>query len=417
MREKITKNLQYYKFSMYGFLKNLRFYEAFFILFLLSKGISYLQIGLLYSIREITVSILEVPSGFIADTLGRKKTLIASFFFYILFFLIFYFTNHFGLMIAAMLLFSVADSFRSGVHKSMIFHYLKRQNQSDQKTNYYGHTRSWSQLGSALSSLIAGVLIFFTGNYRIIFAASIVPYILDMILIASYPSYLDGEIRKLDVHTIKSKTGEVFKAFITSLKSWKMFRSLSSVSIYTGYYKVIKDYIQPLMMTLALSIPVLHQSSDKQKSAAIIGIIYFFVYLATSYTSRSAGKFQDLFMNYQIPLNITLIAGIIAGVLSGIFYQLSWSIVAVLMFIFILIIENLRKPIGVSYIAEQSKEEAMASVLSVQSQAQSIFGAIIALLLGFLAQHLGIGTGIASTTGLLLLFLPFFILRKPETKD
>lgn len=415
MEQKINRNLQYYKFSLYGFLKNLRFYEAFFILFLLSKGINYLQIGVLYSIREITIALLEIPSGFLADSLGRKKTLVTSFLFYILSFVLFYFSEQYGILIVAMLLFAIADSFRTGVHKAMIFHYLKKQNLSGQKTNYYGHTRSWSQLGSALSSLIAGTLVFFTGNYKIIFAASVIPYILDMLLVASYPSYLDGETKTLKTSSLKHKIKEVFDAFILSLKSWNMFRSLTSVSIYTAYYKVIRDYIQPLIVTFALSLSIMPHSSSKQKTAVVLGIIYFFVYLATSYTSRSAGKFRNRFTAYHRPLNSTLIAGLIVGILSGIFYKLELPLVAVLLFVFILILENLRKPIGVSFIAEQSHEQAMATVLSVQSQAQSLFGAIIALILGFLVQQIGIGAGIAVTTGMLFLLFPFFIIRKQKS--
>ena len=338
MEQKMNRNLQYYKFSLYGFLKNLRFYEAFFILFLLSKGINYIQIGILYSIREITIALLEIPSGFLADSLGRKKTLITSFLIYILSFILFYFSEHYGILIAAMLFFAIADSFRTGVHKAMIFHYLKKQNLSGQKTNYYGHTRSWSQLGSALSSLIAGVLVFFTGNYKVIFAASVIPYILDMLLVASYPSYLDAETKKLKAASLKHRFKEVFDAFVLSLKSWTMFRSLTSVSIYTAYYKVIKDYIQPLIVTFALSLSVMPNTNNKQKAAAVLGVVYFFVYLATSYTSRSAGKFKNRFKDYHFPLNITLISGLVTGVLSGIFYKLELPLAAVLLFVFILII-------------------------------------------------------------------------------
>ena len=48
------RNGQYYKFCAYGFLKNLKFYEPFLILFFLEKGLTFLQIGVLYAIREIS---------------------------------------------------------------------------------------------------------------------------------------------------------------------------------------------------------------------------------------------------------------------------------------------------------------------------------------------------------------------------
>jgi len=137
MASSIIKNLQYYKFCLYGFLKNLRFFDAFLILFFLERGLSFIEIGLLYSIREITLAITEIPSGVIADMFGRRKTLIISFVLYILSFVIFYFSGQFLVFAFAMLVFAFGDAFRTGVHKAMIYQYLKLNNWDDQKVEYY----------------------------------------------------------------------------------------------------------------------------------------------------------------------------------------------------------------------------------------------------------------------------------------
>ena len=51
-------DIQYARFSAYGFLKNLQFFEPFLILHLLAIGVSYLEIGTLYAVREITINVL-----------------------------------------------------------------------------------------------------------------------------------------------------------------------------------------------------------------------------------------------------------------------------------------------------------------------------------------------------------------------
>jgi len=407
----MERNKQYYKFGLYGFFKNLRFYESFLILFFLEKGIDYLKIGILYSIREITIVILEVPSGLIADVLGRKKTLIASFLLYILSFVTFYFSQHYFLMVVAMILFAVADALRSGVHKAMIFQYLKIRNKSHEKAEYYGHTRSWSQTGSAISALVAGGMVFYYGSYKIIFAASVIPYLLDMILIWSYPAILDGETRTLRTASIMARFSLVLKAFAQSFKSLVFLRSLTSLSLHTGYYKAVKDYIQPVIMGLALSIPILTQIKDKQKTALLVGIIYFFIYLMTAWTSRHAGRFHKRFHGYHRSMNLTILTGFAVGILSGFCFFEHWFVAAVIGFLAIMMIENLRKPIGVAYVADQSMDESMASILSVQSQAQSLFAAIVALVIGFTAQLAGPGIGITLTSLLLLLAGPLYLLK------
>lgn len=412
MSQKIEKDKQYYKFGLYGFLKNLRFYEPFLILFFLEKGIDYLKIGFLYSIREITVIILEIPSGLIADVLGRKKTLMTAFLFYMVSFATFYFSKHYALMALAMVLFAIADAFRTGVHKAMIFQYLKLRGRASQKADYYGHTRSWSQTGSAISSLIAGAMVFYYGSYKIIFAASVIPYVFDLLLINSYPDFLNGEINHLGKASLSEKLKYILSAFSKSFKSIEFIRSLTSLSLHTGYYKAIKDYIQPLMMSLALTLPLLTDLKNKQKTALVVGVLYFFIYLLTAYTSRHAGKFRNFFKSYSTPMNLTIVAGFISGILSGLFYDWHWYFVSIIAFVLILMIENLRKPIGIAYVAELSNDEAMATVLSVQSQSQSLFAAIVSPIIGFTAQYAGVGLGITITTAFLLLFIPFYRLKK-----
>ena len=75
-------------------------------------------------------------------------------------------------------------------------------------------------------------------------------------------------------------------------------------------------------------------------------------------------------------------------------------------------VRPLRKPIGIGMVANLSKDTAMASVLSAESQTNSLFTAIIAPLIGALADWLSPGTGIAIATGVLILLSPLYWLNK-----
>ncbi|PJB59976.1 MAG: MFS transporter, partial [Bacteroidetes bacterium CG_4_9_14_3_um_filter_41_19] len=286
----ITKDLQYYKFCSYGFFKNLRFFDAFLVLFFFEKGIGYLEIGLLYGTREIAIMFMEIPSGLIADALGRRRTLIASFLFYISSFLLFYFSTNLILLFSAMILFAIGDAFRTGVHKAMIFQYLKANGWTSQRVNYYGHTRSWSQVGSAFSALIAGVIVFFTGAIQQVFLWSVVPYLVNVVLIASYPKWLDGEIKSQQLSKIRLKFLSVWKAFVASMKERSTLTALISTSLFSGYYSAIKDYVQPMIKAMALAIPFAVYLNNDQKTAFLIGLVYFIIYLLTAAASRFSGR-------------------------------------------------------------------------------------------------------------------------------
>lgn len=355
---------------------------------------------------------LEIPSGIVADTWGRRRTLVSSFFFYILSFLVFYFAGSFYLFALAMFLFAVGDAFRTGVHKAMIFQYLKRNNWENQKVNYYGHTRSWSQFGTAISALVAGIIIFYSGSYDLIFLFSTIPYFLDMLLVWSYPKYLDKDQASKTKESVLNKFKDVLKAFVLSFRQLSFIRALSSSTLYTGYYRAVKDYIQPMLKYFALTVPFFSWMANEQKVAVIVAIIYFVAYLLTSVASRLSGKFEELFSSISTSMNLSILIGFSVGIVSGYTFSYGFFVVAILTFIVLLLIENLRKPIGTVLIANLSKDEAMATVLSASSQVKSLFAAVIAPVIGLLADLLNPGLAIAFTSLALILLAPLYWLPK-----
>ena len=409
--ERFDRNLQYYKFCAYGFLKDLRFFDPFLVLLFVDKGLSFLEIGSLYALREVFINVMEIPSGVMADAMGRRRTMVMSFLAYIASFVVFYFATGYALLAVAMGVFAFGDAFRTGTHKAMIFDYLKLKGWADQKTHYYGHTRAWSQRGAALSSLIAAGLVLWHGNYRIVFLWTIVPYVIDLILMLTYPAELDGP-RHASRGAIGEEFSHVIKAFVSSFKNWTALRAIGNQSLYTGYYKATKDYLQPILQAFALGLPVLATLAAKERTALIVGIVYFFLYLATSYASKSSGRFSERFSSLNRPLNMTLFSGIGLGLASGAAYALGFHVPAIILYVGIYVVENLRKPMGIAYVTERMNQDALATALSAESQAETVFAAGIALALGFFADLLGPGLGIVVTSCLCLVLA--YLLRLPS---
>lgn len=412
------KDLQYYKFCLYGFLKNLRFFEPFLYLFFLEKGLSFLQIGALITIREITRNVLEIPTGILADVMGRRRTMIFAFVFYILSFFIFYISTVYWLFIFAMLFFSFGDAFRTGTHKAMIFEYLKIKGWGHQKVFYYGHTRSWSQMGSAISSLLAAFIVFYSGNYRFIFLFSTIPYILDLGLMITYPKELDGKIQVFEGRKVKDNFRKVMKEVVHSFRDVRLFKAISNISVYSGFYRAVKDYLQPVLNTFVLALPVYFVWTREQTSAMVIGVVYFIIYFLTSYASRTSGKISEKFKGLNRPLNLSLLVGLLFGVLTGIFYKQDISVMAVLsimIFIGIYLIENIRKPMGIAYVTELLNKNILATALSTESQVKSVYAALLAPLIGLLADAFGIGIALLLVSAFLLVLAPLFWLKNRTT--
>jgi MFS family permease len=339
---------------MYGFLKNLRFFDAFFILFLIEKGLPFTQIGLLYAVREIVINLLEVPSGIFADKFGRKKSLAGSFIFYIASFLVFHFSDNFWLFFIAFILFGVGDAYRTGTHKGMIMDYLRINDWSEQKIDYYGHTRSWSQKGSALSSLVAGFLVFYSGKYTSIFLYSIVPYLLNFLLIISYPKILDKSLKQKKKES-KKVVSLNFKSLFLIVKKPGVLKIINTSAFHSAYLKSLKDYIQPLLVQVTLLLPILSNYDIDKKKGVVIGIIYFLIFMLSSEASRMAAKINSR-QNSKVPY-YTLLFGFSAGLISGVFYIFDFWIASMLFFVLIYLIENFRKPVLTGYVADNVPEE------------------------------------------------------------
>ena len=350
----------------------------------------------------------EIPTGIIADALGRKKTMVFSFGFYIISFLIFYFSSNFGFLVFAMVFFAFGDSFRTGTHKAMIFEYLDIKLWQSQKVHYYGGTRSCSQIGSAISSVIAATLVFLTKNYDIVFLISTIPFFLNMLLIISYPKELDGDKVPLKIPLIIAAFKKITKELILNLKQKGKLKILLNVSSYSGYFKQTKDYLQYIIQTLAISIPLIMGITQKQQTAVFIGIVFFIIYLLTSKASKNAAKIKSFFPDSSKALGQLLFIGATAGFVGGIFFHYLMYGLSILFFIFIYIIENFRKPIGISYVAENFSSKSLATTLSVESLTKTIFASLVALVLGFFADIFGVGIAL-STVSVVIFLLGLFL--------
>lgn len=164
----------------------------------------------------------------------------------------------------------------------MMMDYLKLNNWSNYKSEYYGHTRSWSQRGSAISALLAGLLVFIDGNYQNIFVYSIIPYAINFVLILSYPSEIDRSEKKKKRNSFRDSV----KALFCVLKQKSVLKLVSTSAFHTAYLKALKDYIQAIMLGIALLLPGINDIQVDRQNGIIIGILYFIIYLLTAYASQ-----------------------------------------------------------------------------------------------------------------------------------
>jgi len=379
-----------FRFSLYGFLKNQQYYEPFFILFCMEKGLNFAMIGILIAFREICICILEIPTGAIADVVGRRRSMVFAFATYIISFIIFSFSRPVWALFAAMFFFAVGEAFRTGTHKAIIFDWLSHENRADEKTEIYGLTRSWSKMGSAASLPIAAAVVIFTGNYANAFLFSTIPYMMNIVNFCNYPEYLDGPKAN---HLSGSSLRKILKTLILSVKqavSHTKLRNLLLESMaYEGIFRTTKDYIQPILQAFALSIAFLPSLGKDKRTAIIIGIVYIILNLLSSLASRNSGKLAKSTGGEENAARKLWIINLLTFLILGMAIWQNVNLIIIAAFLLIAVLQNFWRPILVSRCANLTKPSETATILSIESQAKSIFTAIMAPIIGWSIDYIG----------------------------
>lgn len=373
-----------FRFSLYGFLKNQRYYDPFLILAFLEKGLSFFQIGILIGFREICTNVFEIPSGAVADLYGRRRAMIFSFCAYIASFATFALSESFAVLFMAMFFFGLGDAFRTGTHKAMIFDWLRMQDRLDEKTKVYGFTRSWSQMGSALSVLIAGALVFYRGNFTDIFWYSIIPYGVNIINFLGYPSQLDGD--RQSEFSLKAVTKLLGKALKSAVCFPPLRRLVFEGMGFEGMYKASKDFLQPILRQTAITLPILITLDASKRSALLVAGVYFLLYFLSSFASRNSHRFSDWRGGEEGAaqlmwwINLALFASLIPALWFG------WLPSVIVLFVALAILQNIWRPVLISRFDAQSTPDMGATVLSIEAQVKSLATIIFAPLLGWLVD-------------------------------
>jgi hypothetical protein len=132
-----------------------------------------------------------------------------------------------------------------------------------------------------------------------------------------------------------------------------------------------------------------------QRSALVIGFVYFGIYLLSSYASRNAGSIGRQFGDVAQAINVTFLIGAGLLLVAGAASWLNLPVLSIVVFLGLYLLHNVRKPLNVAFMSDQISSDVMASGLSVESQLVTLLMAVIAPVLGVLADVAGIGSALA----------------------
>lgn len=123
-----------------------------------ANGLTATQIFLVQGVFSICQFALEVPSGYVADVMGRKRALILGAGLFVLGLTIYAFAQGFWQFALAEFVLGIGASMRSGTESALLFDTLKHRGRTEDYQRFEGHAESLTRLGTAISAMLGGLL-------------------------------------------------------------------------------------------------------------------------------------------------------------------------------------------------------------------------------------------------------------------
>ena len=128
------------------------------ILYYTANGLNSTQIFTIQAAFHLAVLLLEVPSGYLADVVGRKRTLVFGAIFFPLGMALYSAGRSFAAFVFAEVILAVSVSMRSGCDSALLFDSLRQLEREGEYKRYEGKCALVARTGTAVSSVAGGLL-------------------------------------------------------------------------------------------------------------------------------------------------------------------------------------------------------------------------------------------------------------------
>ncbi|MCF6333396.1 MAG: MFS transporter [Draconibacterium sp.] len=245
------------------------------VLFYQDNGMGMSEIFLLKAIYSLAIVIMEIPSGWMADVWGRRKTLIFGSILGSVGFLIYSFSYGFLTFTVAEIILGIGHSFVSGADSALLYDSLKADNKTDNYTKQEGWITSVGNFAEAVAGILGGFLAAISLRTPFFFQFAVAA-----IAIPAAITLIEPKINTIKhVHSIKKLVQNIRQ----TLKTNQNLRFSILLSAVTGTATLTFAWlVQPFFKTIDLPIEM-------------FGIFWTALNLSVGISSVFAHKFEKLF--------------------------------------------------------------------------------------------------------------------------
>lgn len=355
------------KLHLIAFFAALYFYLPIMTLYLQQRGLTLLQINSLTAIIIGTTFLAEVPTGMMADKIGRKKSIILALGLQWVGECIYIFAEGYALFAFVAVIAGVGFAFSSGCFEALLYDSLKQQGQAEKMSRVIGLNGAFANaafvVGPAMGGFIATDLAVEKFVLLIILTAISVAVALLVSLFLQEPASQTTQNNPTAI--------QLFSEGLGLIRKNKVFQQLLWLTVLgSAFLEYLMSLYQPYFVQVGIP-------------AIWFGLAYASGSLLGLVASKYAYLLETIFEpKYSLLLTTAL---------PGLFYLLLGLIVHPVYSVILLVVGwglmSLREPLLAQHRNEHISSENRATVLSLINMAKGFYVSLAGLLIGWLADQ------------------------------
>jgi len=358
------------KFYWFSFFSEWVFWVPVIVLFWQANGLSLTEIMILQSLFAISLVLLEVPTGIVADRVGRKQSLVWGSLFVVIGFTAYFLGHNFWQFFGAEFILAIGGSFISGANSAFVYDSLKQAKKENNFKQVWGNSKSLGYLAAAITGILGGFIAVY--SLRLTW----VPSIFGMIILFFVALSFTEPKHYKRVAKSKSYLQHTKESFKEAFTNKNLLFLLLFNSILTLVARVSLWFYQPYMNQSGL--PLVY-----------FGVVWASFNIFAIVGSKSADKLEN-----KLGERWSLWFMIIAMFLSLVFMSY-WFALFGIVFIFLQqFVRGFSPPVLQDYTHKHLTSEKRATLLSIQNMAGSLVFAIFAPIYGYIADKYSLGTAL-----------------------
>lgn len=364
-------------------------------LFYTDNGLDEFDIYLLQAIYSFSVACLEIPSGYMADVIGRRTSLIIGSLLGTAGFILYGLSDSFSHFLVAEIILGIGGSFISGSDSALLYDSLASQKNEHLYLRYEGRITAMGNFAETIAAICGGFLAFWL-SYRSVYVGQAV---IASIAIPASLLLVEPQREKL---SSRPGLGQILSICNYAIRINKKLGSTILISAVIGTATLCMAWTCQIFFVL------------NGLTETGITPLWVLLNLTVALISSIAHKSRE-FLGYRFSLVLIIVYVPLSYILLGL-SNLIWGIAILLLFYGV---RGYATPVLKDFTNQQCGSEIRATVLSIRSLIIRTSFALLGPAIGYVSRIYSLSTALIFAGCLLLLLsIPagiYLIRQVPET--